>query len=71
MAQIILGNPKLRFIKGMFYAAPPPPPPEYLTIEALEDDFQIEFYNDCNAQYSLNEGPWTPFDDSLSPVMNA
>ena len=28
MAQAILGNPKLRFIKGMFYMAPPPPPPK-------------------------------------------
>lgn len=28
MAQAILGNPKLKFIKGMFYMAPPPPPPK-------------------------------------------
>ena len=27
MVQAILGNPKLKFIKGMFYAAPLPPQP--------------------------------------------
>jgi hypothetical protein len=28
MSQVILGNQKLKFIKGMFYMAPPPPPPK-------------------------------------------
>ena len=44
---------------------------KYLTIEPLEDNFQIQFYNECNAQYSLNGGDWTPFeDDYMSPIMN-
>jgi hypothetical protein len=44
---------------------------KYLTIEPLEDNFQIQFYNECNAQYSLNGGLWAPFgDDYMSPIMN-
>ena len=43
---------------------------KYLTIEPLEDNFQIDFYNDYNAQYSLNGGLWTPFEDGSSPIMN-
>ena len=44
---------------------------KYLTIEPLEDNFQIQIYNECNAQYSLNGGDWTPFeDDYMSPIMN-
>lgn len=58
MAQAILGNPKLKFIKGMFYAAPPPPPTEkYLCIEALEDGLQIKLSTNA-CQYSLDKEIW-------------
>jgi hypothetical protein len=44
---------------------------DYITIEPLEDNFQIQFNNNCNAQYSLNKGSWTSFEnDNMSPVMN-
>lgn len=43
---------------------------KYLTIEPLEDNFQIEFNNNCNAVYSLNGGLWAPFENDLSPIMN-
>lgn len=74
MGIVISGNKNLKFIKAVYYqpVIPPPNPYEkYLTIEPLEDDFQIEFYNECNALYSLNGSDWTPFeDDYMSPVMN-
>ena len=74
MSIVISGNKNLKFIKAVYYqpVIPPPNPYEkYLTIEPLEDDFQIEFYNECNALYSLNGSDWTPFeDDYMSPVMN-
>lgn len=43
---------------------------KYLTIEPLENNFQIEFNNNYNAQYSLNGGLWAPFENDLSPIMN-
>jgi hypothetical protein len=57
MAQAILGNPKLKFIKGMFYMPIPDPEQKYLTFEALEDGLQIKLStNDC--QYSLDDMTW-------------
>lgn len=60
MAQAILGNPKLKFIKGMFYMAPPPPQEKYLTIEALEDDTHIYFEKYIGGQiwYSFDKLNW-------------
>jgi hypothetical protein len=72
MGIVISGNKNLKFIKAVYYQPVILPSFEnYLTIEPLEDNFQIQFYNECNAQYSLNEGPWIPFeDDYMSPIMN-
>lgn len=69
MSQIILGNQKLKFIKGMFYAAPspPPPPPEYFAIEALED---LEVWAPDTCEYSSDGINWDAI-SATPPYINA